>query len=144
MASARNIVALDLKAATLSSAISIRRQGVGALDVDGKLSIAQYMPVYLTTCSMSDHQGLCLWTFSNMLLHMQVYSPELVQSLGLTCARMLDSVDQGMHRPGPEQLVASHLDWLRVLFVMLINPVAGETHGTGGQIVQRLARILGV
>ncbi|KAK9831792.1 hypothetical protein WJX74_009408 [Apatococcus lobatus] len=74
---------------------------------------------------------------------LKVYSPELVQSLGLTCARMLDSVDQGMHRPGSEQAVASHLDWLRVLYVMLINPVAGETHGTGGQIVQRLARILG-
>ena len=49
-----------------------------------------------------------------------------------------------MHRPGSEQLVASHLDWLRVLYVMLLNPVAGETHGIGGQIVQRLARILGV
>lgn len=79
-----------------------------------------------------------------MLLQMQVYSPELVQSLGLTCARMLDSVDQGMHCPGSKQLIASHLDWLRVLYVMLINPVAGEKHGTGGQIVQRLARILGV
>lgn len=81
---------------------------------------------------------------SEVRSQLQVYSPELVQSLGLTCARMLDSVDQGMHRPGSEQLVASHQDWLRVLYVMLINPVAGETHGTGGQIVQRLARILGV
>ena len=73
-----------------------------------------------------------------------MYSPELVQSLGQTCARMLDGVEAGMQWPGCEQLIACHFDWMRVLFIMLINPVAGETHGTGGQIIQRLARILGV
>ncbi len=57
---------------------------------------------------------------------------------------MLDSVEISMRCPADQQLIADHSDWLRVFFIILINPVAGETHGIGSQIVQRLARILGV
>ena len=65
---------------------------------------------------------------------MQVYSTELVATLGSACSRLLDGLAQHLSAPRPNAGASSRYSLLapRAIFALLQSPINADASGIGG------------